>query len=201
MSKRQNTVTVYAPESGHDRRQRRPLLPYQQTPQQQVEAFNRVRCECGSMARGVPNDDGRCYEALSTDELDQGRTLCSRCRPPDCIAISRGRRIARTLEAMIQRSGIQFGPPLNFERSRLRHIGILLILADPRYHCPYGYCGPQNVPHQPEPLTLRNTMSDLYIASTGRCVGSERGLGGDAHRSHTRVRSVGFAKLGPRWSL
>ena len=163
MSKRQKTVTLYAPESGHDRRQRRPLLPYRQTPQQQMAAFNRVRCECGSVARGSPNHDNRCYEALNTDELDQGRTLCSRCRP-DCIAISRGRRIARTLEAMIQRSGKQFEPPLNFERSRLRHIGMLLLKADPRCHCPCGYCGPQNVPHQPEPLTLQNTMSDLQLA-------------------------------------
>ena len=140
MSKRQKAVTLYAPEPGHDRRQRRRLLPYRQTPQQAMAAFNRVRCECGSVARGAPNDDNRCYEALNLDELDQGRTLCSRCSPPDCLAISRGRRIARTLEAMIQRSVMQFEPPLNFERSRLRQLGILRLKADPRCHCPCGYC-------------------------------------------------------------
>ena len=96
MSKR--TVTLYAPETGAERRQRRRLLPYRQTPQQAMGAFNRVRCECGSVARGALNDDSRCTEALNSDELEQGRTLCSHCRPPDpdCLAISRGRRIART---------------------------------------------------------------------------------------------------------
>ena len=164
MSKRQNAVTLYAPESGHDRRQRRRLLPYRQNPQQQMEAFNRGRCECGSMTRGAPNDDDRCCEALSTDELEQGRTLCSRCRPPECLAISRGRRIAMTLQAMTQLTCMRIEPPLNFERSRLRHIGLLLFTADPMCHCPCGYCGPQNLPHQPGPLVFRNTMRNLQLA-------------------------------------
>ena len=105
-------------------------------------------------------DDNRCTEALNSEELRQGRTLCSCCRPPDCLAISRGRRIARTLEATIQVSGLQFEPPLSFETSRRRQISILLLHAHPRCHCPCGTCGPQNIPHQPEPHTLRDTMSD-----------------------------------------
>ena len=102
MSTRAVPLTV--PETGAERRQRRRLLPHRHNPQQAMAAFNRVRCECCGVARGAHNDDNRCTEALWSDELEQGRTLCSRCRPPDCLAISRprGRRIAQTLEAKIQ---------------------------------------------------------------------------------------------------
>ena len=115
------------------------------------------------MTLGAPNDDNRCFGALSTDELDQGRNLCSRCRPLDCIVMARGRRIANTLESMIQLTGMQIEPPLNFERSRFRHIGILLITANPNCHCPCGYCGPQDVPHQPRPVVFRNAMSNPQL--------------------------------------
>ena len=156
------TVTLYAPDTGAQRRQRRRLLPHRQTPQQAMAAYNQVRCECGSIARGVLTDDNRCTETLDSEEFHHGRTLCYRCRPPDCLVISRGRMIARNLEGMIQFSGLQFEPPLNFEMSRRRQIGILLLNVHPRCHCPCGR--PQNVPHQPEQLTLRDTMNDPQLA-------------------------------------
>ena len=137
-----------------------------------MAAFHLVRCECGSIARGALTEDNRCTNALDSEELEHGRTLCSRCRPPDCLAISRGCRIARTLEAMIQVSGLEFEPPHNFEMSRRRQIGILLLTTHPRCHCPCGACGPQNVPHQPGPLALRDAMSDLQLAQDDRMAAS-----------------------------
>ena len=162
MSKRAASLT--APRTGAERRQQRRLASHRHTPQQAVAAFHPVRCECGSIARGVLTEDSRCTNALDSEELEHGHTLCSRCRPPDCLAISRGRRIVRTLEATIQVSGMRFEPPLNFEMSRRRQIGILLLTAHPRCHCPCGDCGPQNVPHQPEPHALREAMRDPRLA-------------------------------------
>ena len=124
MSKRIRSASP-ATETGAERRRRRGLEPHQQAPEQAIVAVNRVRCECSSIARGEPNNNLRCNEALDPDEFRHGRTLCPRCRPPDCLAISRGRRIANHITEIIQELGVQFDPPLNFEMSRRRQIGMI----------------------------------------------------------------------------
>ena len=66
----------HSSEAEAGRRRQRCLEPHYQA----VVTTNRVRCECGSIARGAPNDDLRCNHCLSPDNFRHGRTLCSRLR-------------------------------------------------------------------------------------------------------------------------
>ena len=99
-------------------------------------------------------------------------TLCPRCRLPDCLAISRGRRIAQNLEDTIQFSGLQFEPPLDFKTSRRRQIEILLREAHPRCQCHCSTCGPRNVLAQEEWVTLGNVLRDPQLAEDDRMAAS-----------------------------
>ena len=164
MSKR--AVPPPAPDSEADRRQRRRLTPRRPPPRQAEVPFHLIRCECGSVARGALSDDSRRTNAIGRGEQEYGHTLCSHCRPPDCLVRARGRRVARNLERMIRESGNQFEPPLKCEMSRRRHYGMLLLTAQPMCRCPCGDCGPRHIPHRPEALILPDAMADPQLLNT-----------------------------------
>ena len=123
-----------------------------------------VQCDCGSIACGADSDDMRCVEYLSPDDFAAGRTLCPQCRPPDCLAISRGRRIATTIAHTLRhlRSGLD--PPLDFEVSRKRHISVLLRNADAMCHCRCEACvDDADEPWPPEEFVLRSVMGNPHL--------------------------------------
>ena len=64
---------------------------------------------------------------------------------------------------MILESGNQLKPPLNFEMSRRRHYGLLILTAQPMCRCPCGDCGPRHIPHRPEALILPDAIADPQL--------------------------------------
>ena len=161
MSTRGASISSEA-EAGRQRQQA--LEPHYQA----VITTNRFRCECGSIARGAPNDDLRCNHCLSPNDYRHGRTLCSRCRPPDCVFYSRGRRTAAYIATIIQEQHVRFDPPWTFEATRRRQVGILCLTCAPFCTCPCATCSPRNVPPRDDRVILHEALRNPQLEHDDR---------------------------------
>ena len=188
MSKRHALDASTTDDDIHLRRRRG---PHHHAPDPVVVPDDRVRCECGSIARGAPNDDHRCNGALHPDNVRHGHTLCSQCSPPEFISYQRGRRTANYTEDIIRTLGVPFDPPWNSEMSRRRQVGLLILTAAPSCRYPCTACRPRNIPPHSDQVLLRHALRDPELNQGDRA----------AARSDVSMMLTSHELGFPMWSL